>query len=271
MGRMRRRPRAAHAAPPVAACCLAPQQLIACGQAQPGPLPPPDPDQIIDRYLSGTETAFADGSLVELQQSVSEIAYQVDGEIITRLAAGGRHEERSFHRVGHARVITSGSGGTYLVIETSIRVDRDADVDSHGRNTVRFAPQTLLLQYTFLRLTADVARLLQACLATPQSEPIVGASPVIPTPRQLLSTSPLQARLRRARHPARRWSPLRQLRSSARVTSRRPRRCPAPATWRRSPSDGEGHGSAASPRPPPPGRGAVVPHRVAPQVGRANG
>lgn len=181
MGRMRRRPRAAHAAPPVAACCLAPQ-LIACGQAQPGPLPPPDPDQIIDRYLSGTETAFADGSLVELQQSVSEIAYQVDGEIITRLAAGGRHEERSFHRVGHARVITSGSGGTYLVIETSIRVDRDADVDSHGRNTVRFAPQTLLLQYTFLRLTADVARLLQACLATPQSEPIVGASPVIPTP-----------------------------------------------------------------------------------------
>ncbi|MGH7747625.1 MAG: hypothetical protein ACREQ5_23130, partial [Candidatus Dormibacteria bacterium] len=158
--------------------------LLACGGQQAGPLPPPDADQIVDDYLKGAQTAFADNDLMELQRVVlgGSTPYEVDGQIITQLAAKGAHRERSYHRVGHPRVISPGGQG--MVIEASIRVDNDTDVGSQGQRTVRFAPQTLVIHYTFLRLTAEAARLEQACMAT--SLATLSGSPGIPTPMATL-------------------------------------------------------------------------------------
>jgi hypothetical protein len=63
--------------------------LVACGGQQKVPLPAPDADQTVDDYLSATQAAFTDNDLVELQRRVlgGSIPYEVDGQIITQLAA----------------------------------------------------------------------------------------------------------------------------------------------------------------------------------------
>lgn len=123
-------------------------------------------NEIVDRYLSLTQGAFAHNDLTGLAQAVfvGGGAYQVDRSIIESLKAKGWHRERSYRRVGPAVVVHSGPYG--VVVRSTINVDRDTDVSGAGQSSARFPAQTLQIDYTFgTEGEGGSLRLDEACLA----------------------------------------------------------------------------------------------------------
>ncbi|HEY2706246.1 MAG TPA: hypothetical protein VGL20_21395 [Candidatus Dormibacteraeota bacterium] len=135
------------------------------------------------------QTAYEDRDLVQLNRTVSDTAFEVDRAFMEYLRAEGSRRERSYERVGSARLVSGNPNG--MTVEATIRVKRDVAVGANGYQTVIFEPQLIALEYQFRRL-GDSWLLGSACRAAVPSveSPLSTAGPTaIPTPLPFSSES----------------------------------------------------------------------------------